>query len=147
MAQSEARSDPRRPQEELKRVKKANPNCKTKKGPNQDDPKTVLDPPRVRNQAFKRSIVQAFQTFKLSNSSNVPYACVQAFKLSSVPCVYICFNFSLSNFQTLSFIIFASLEMSIDGCSEEESLSVGTSSYLAVSYDFPADSCRHPGKQ
>ena len=45
MAQKGARSDPKRPQEEFKRVKKANPNSKTKKGPNQDDPKTVLDRP------------------------------------------------------------------------------------------------------
>ena len=47
-AQNGARSDPRRPQEELRRAKKANPNRKTKKEPNQDDPKTVLDPPGAR---------------------------------------------------------------------------------------------------
>ena len=46
MSQNGARSGPKRPQEELKKVKKANPNVKTKKEPNQDDPKTVLDPPR-----------------------------------------------------------------------------------------------------
>ena len=49
MAQNETRSDPRRPQEEpkTKRDKKAKSNHKTKKGPNQDDPKTVLDCPRA----------------------------------------------------------------------------------------------------
>ena len=40
---------PKRPREELKRVKKLNPNHKTKKESSQDDPKTVLDPPRGRN--------------------------------------------------------------------------------------------------
>ena len=45
--QNGARSGPKPPQEELKKVKKTNPNDKTKKGPNQDDPKTVLDPPRA----------------------------------------------------------------------------------------------------
>ena len=45
MAQNSPRSAPKRPQEEPKRDKKANPNHKTKKEPNQDDPKTVLDPP------------------------------------------------------------------------------------------------------
>ena len=45
-AQNGARSGPKRPQEELKKVKKANPNGKTKKGPNQVDPKTVLDSPK-----------------------------------------------------------------------------------------------------
>ena len=45
MIQNEARSDPTQPQEESKRVSKVNPNRNTKKGPNQDDPKTVLDPP------------------------------------------------------------------------------------------------------
>ena len=44
-AQNGARSGPKRPQEELKKVKKANPNDKTKKEPNQVDPKTVLDHP------------------------------------------------------------------------------------------------------
>ena len=47
-AQNGARSGPKPPQEEPKKVKKANPNGKTKKGPNQDDPKTDLDPPRGR---------------------------------------------------------------------------------------------------
>ena len=42
-AQNGARSGPKPPQEEPKKVKKANPNGKTKKGPNQDDPKTILD--------------------------------------------------------------------------------------------------------
>ena len=45
--QNEAKSDPRRPQEAPKRGKKANPNRKTKKEPNQDDLGTVLDPPRA----------------------------------------------------------------------------------------------------
>ena len=47
MIQNETNSNPRRPQEESKRANKANLNRKTKKGPNQDDPKTVLDPTRV----------------------------------------------------------------------------------------------------
>ena len=42
MTQNGAKSAPRRPQEERKRVKKAQPNRKTKKAPNQADPKTVL---------------------------------------------------------------------------------------------------------
>ena len=46
-AQNRPKGAPRRPQEEPKRVKKANPNRKTKKGPNQDDPNTVLDAPRA----------------------------------------------------------------------------------------------------
>ena len=46
-AKNTPRSAPKRPQEESKRVKKANPNRKTKKGLNQDDPKTVLDRPRA----------------------------------------------------------------------------------------------------
>ena len=41
--QNGARSGPKRPQEELKKVKKATPNDKTKNEPNQVDPKTVLD--------------------------------------------------------------------------------------------------------
>ena len=44
-AKKNPRSAPKRPQVEPKRVKKANPNRKTKKGPNHDDPKTVLDSP------------------------------------------------------------------------------------------------------
>ena len=43
--QKQPRSAPKRPQEEPKRDKKANPNHKTKKELNQDDPKTVLDRP------------------------------------------------------------------------------------------------------
>ena len=46
-AQNRSKGAPRRPPEEPKRVKKANPNRKTKKGPNQDDPNTVLDAPRA----------------------------------------------------------------------------------------------------
>ena len=42
-AQNGARSGPKRPQEELKKAKKATPNDKTKNEPNQVDPKTVLD--------------------------------------------------------------------------------------------------------
>ena len=38
-AQNGTRSGPKPPQEEPKKVKKANPNGKTKKGPNQDDPR------------------------------------------------------------------------------------------------------------
>ena len=45
MAQNDPKSIPKRPQEAPKRAKKAIPNRKTKKGPNQDDPKTVLDSP------------------------------------------------------------------------------------------------------
>ena len=45
MAQNEAKDPPKRVQEAPKRPKKVIPNRKTKKGPNQDDPKTVLDPP------------------------------------------------------------------------------------------------------
>ena len=41
--QKGARSGPIRPQEELKKVKKPTPNDKTKKEPNQVDPKTVLE--------------------------------------------------------------------------------------------------------
>ena len=47
MAQKETNSDPKRPQEEPKSDKKPKPKRKTKKGPNQDDPKTVLDCPRA----------------------------------------------------------------------------------------------------
>ena len=46
-AENYTRSAPKRPQEEPKRDKKANPNHKTKKELNQDDPKTVLDRPRA----------------------------------------------------------------------------------------------------
>ena len=42
-AQNGARSGPKPPQDEPKKVKKANPNDKTKKEPNQVDPKIVLD--------------------------------------------------------------------------------------------------------
>ena len=42
-----AQDDQKRPQEEPKTTKKAIPNDKTKKGPNQDDPGAVLDPPRA----------------------------------------------------------------------------------------------------
>ena len=45
MAQNEPKDAPKRLQEAPKRPKKVIPNRKTKKGPNQDDPKTVLDPP------------------------------------------------------------------------------------------------------
>ena len=45
MAQNEAKDAPKRLQEAPKRPKKVIPNRKTKKGPNQDDPKTVLDRP------------------------------------------------------------------------------------------------------
>ena len=45
MTQNEAKDVPKRLQEALKRPKKVIPNRKTEKGPNQDDPKTVLDPP------------------------------------------------------------------------------------------------------
>ena len=45
-AQNGARSGPKRPQEELKKVLKGTPNNKTKKEPNQVDPKTVLDSPK-----------------------------------------------------------------------------------------------------
>ena len=47
MAQNDPKSTRKRLQEAPKRLKKAIPNRKTKKGPNQDDPKTVLDRPRV----------------------------------------------------------------------------------------------------
>ena len=47
MAENEAKDAPKRLQEAPKRPKKVIPNRKTKKGPNQDDPKTVLDRPRV----------------------------------------------------------------------------------------------------
>ena len=45
--QNGARSGPKPPQEELEKVKKANPNDKTKKEPNQVDPQTILDRPGV----------------------------------------------------------------------------------------------------
>ena len=45
MAQNDAKDAPKRLQEAPKRPKKVIPNRKTKKGPNQDDPKTVLDRP------------------------------------------------------------------------------------------------------
>ena len=47
MAQNEAKDTPKRLQEAPKRPKKPRPSRKTKKGPNQDDPKTVLDRPRA----------------------------------------------------------------------------------------------------
>ena len=47
MAQNEAKDAPKRLQEAPKRPKKVIPNRKTKKGPNQEDPKTVLDHPRA----------------------------------------------------------------------------------------------------
>ena len=47
MAQNEAKDAPKRPQEAPRRTKEAIPNGKTKKGPNQDDSKTVLDRPRA----------------------------------------------------------------------------------------------------
>ena len=47
MTQNEAKDAPKRLQEASKRPKKVIPNRKTKKGPNQDDPKTVLDRPRA----------------------------------------------------------------------------------------------------
>ena len=43
MAQNEAKDVPKRLQEAPKRPQKVISNRKTKKGPNQDDPKTVLD--------------------------------------------------------------------------------------------------------
>ena len=45
MVQNEAIDATRRFQKEAKRVRKEIPNRKTKKGPNQDHPKTVLDRP------------------------------------------------------------------------------------------------------
>ena len=54
MTQNEARGAPKRPQEAPKRLKKANPNRKTTKEPNQDDPKTVLDRPRADYHQFSR---------------------------------------------------------------------------------------------
>ena len=45
--QNDPRSGQKRPQDEPKTTKKAIPNDKTKKGPNQDDLRTVLDPPRA----------------------------------------------------------------------------------------------------
>ena len=45
MTQNEAKDVPTRLQEAPKRPQKVIPNRKTEKGPNQDDPKTVLDPP------------------------------------------------------------------------------------------------------
>ena len=45
MTQNEAKDVPKRVQEAPQRPKKVIPNRKTKKGPNQDDPKTVLDRP------------------------------------------------------------------------------------------------------
>ena len=47
MAQNEAKDALKRLQEAPKRFKKAIPNRKTKKGPNQDDSQTVLDRPGV----------------------------------------------------------------------------------------------------
>ena len=47
MTQNEARGAPKRLQETPTSIKKESPNRKTKKGPNQDDPKTVLAPPRA----------------------------------------------------------------------------------------------------
>ena len=47
MAHNSPRSVPKRSQEELKRDKKAIPNRKTKKVPNQDDPQTVVDRPEA----------------------------------------------------------------------------------------------------
>ena len=43
MAHKECQIDPKRRQEGAKRDKKANRNVNTRKGPNQDDPKTILD--------------------------------------------------------------------------------------------------------
>ena len=45
-AQNGAGSGPKQSQEELKKVKKANPDDKTKKEANQVDPKTDLDSPK-----------------------------------------------------------------------------------------------------
>ena len=45
--QNDPRSAQKRPQEEPKTIKKAIPNDKTKKGPNQDDLGTILDRPRA----------------------------------------------------------------------------------------------------
>ena len=47
MAQNEAKDAPKRFQEAPERSKKVIPDRKTKKGPNEDDPKTVLDRPRA----------------------------------------------------------------------------------------------------
>ena len=48
MDQNEAKDAPKRLQEAPRRPKKVIPNRKTKQGPNQDDPKTVLDRPTAR---------------------------------------------------------------------------------------------------
>ena len=45
MTQNDPKNTRKLLQEAPKRLKKAIPNRKTKKGPNQDDPKTVLDRP------------------------------------------------------------------------------------------------------
>ena len=45
MVQTDAKDAPKRLPEAPARIKKAIPNRKTIKGPNQDDPKTVLDLP------------------------------------------------------------------------------------------------------
>ena len=45
--QNDPKCTPKRHQEAPKSDQKTKPNRKLKKGPNQDDPKTVLDPPRA----------------------------------------------------------------------------------------------------
>ena len=53
--QHDPRSGQKRPQNDPKTTKKAIPNDKTKKGPNQDDFKTVLDRPKWPEHRFARS--------------------------------------------------------------------------------------------
>ena len=52
MTQNEAQDAPKRFQEAPDGLQKAIPKRKTKKGPNQDDPKTVLDRPRADYHQF-----------------------------------------------------------------------------------------------
>ena len=59
-AENRPKGAPRRPQEEPKRVKKASPNRKTKKGPSQVDPKTILEAPRERFADFSLTPRGAF---------------------------------------------------------------------------------------
>ena len=53
--QNDPRSGQKRPQNDPKTTKKAIPNDKTKKGPNQDDPKTVLDRHGAETQQLAQS--------------------------------------------------------------------------------------------
>ena len=50
--QTDPQSAQKRPQNDPKTTKKAIPNDKTKKGPNQDDLGTVLDPPRAESRSI-----------------------------------------------------------------------------------------------